>query len=61
VLGDRPMKAANDRTMFGEGREVCPLGIRHDVADIIAAGVLIETAQGHVFDLARPQWADGLK
>jgi hypothetical protein len=29
------------------------------VADIIAARVLLEAAHGHVFDHARPQWADG--
>jgi hypothetical protein len=43
VSGERPIKAANDS----------------HVTDIIAARVLIETAHGHVFDHARPQWADG--
>jgi hypothetical protein len=38
-----------------EGCE-CP-----NVADIIAARVLIETALAHVFDHARPQRADGLR
>jgi hypothetical protein len=45
VSGERPMKGCE----------------RPHVADIIAARVLIETAHGHVFDHARPQWADGLK
>src|ERR1700676_1840003 len=43
VSGDRPMKAANARTC------------RH----IVAARPLIEAVHGHVFDHARPQWADG--
>ena len=30
-----------------------------DVSHIIAARVLLEAAHGHVFDHARPQWADG--
>jgi hypothetical protein len=37
-------------------------GVDKDVAridSITAARVLIETAHGHVFDHARPQWADG--
>jgi hypothetical protein len=35
-------------------RQVVP-----DVSHIAAARVLFETAHGHVFDHARPQWADG--
>ena len=30
-----------------------------DVSHIVAARVLVEAAHGHVFDHARPQWADG--
>jgi hypothetical protein len=30
-----------------------------DVSHIVAARVLLEAAHGHVFDHARPQWADG--
>jgi hypothetical protein len=29
-----------------------------DVSHIVAARVLLEAAHGHVFDHARPQWAD---
>ena len=36
-----------------EGRK-CP-----DVSHIVAARPLVEAAHGHVFDHARPQWADG--